>query len=158
MTAFIASTAISLAETTIYTDGIGRMHFLGKDPASNTVRQNYANPEQQDLTRKLYENSTGEVNNVDYKFKDYDNTFGFGRMDTQTMWKNKFSNNVDATAEEATMETAKTVKGSMTYKKGAADASRANAFGATNFYDVKDEVNVIQDTAVKKTHWWNKKK
>ena len=106
----------------------------------------------------MYENSTGELNEVDYKFKDYDNTFGFGRMDTQTLWKNKFSNNVDATAEEATMGTEKTVKGSMTYQKGAADASRANAYGATNFYDAKDEVNVIQDTTTKKKHWWNKSK
>ncbi len=156
MTAFIASTAISLAETTIYTDGIGRMHFLGKDPASNTARQNYANPEQQDLTRKLYENSTGEVNNVDYKFKDYDNTFGFGRMDTQTLWKNKFANDVNGT-NEASQEV-KSMKGSMTYKKGAADASRASEFGATNIYDTDNEVNVIKEETTKKTHWWKKKK
>ena len=89
------STAVSMAENTIYTDGIGRLHFLGKDPASNSVRANYTNPAEQDLTRRLYENTQGDVNFVDYKIKDYDNTFGIGRMDTQTMWRNKFSNNVD---------------------------------------------------------------
>ena len=81
-------------------------------------------------------------------------------MDTQTLWKNKFSNNVDAKAEDATMETEKSVKGTMTYQKGAADASRANAYGATNFYDAKEDVTVIKDEAkaAKKKHWWNKSK
>ena len=158
MTAFVMGTASAMAESTIYTDGIGRMHFLGKDPGSNTARQNYANSEQQDLTRRLYENSTGEMNNVDYKFKDYDNTFGFGKMDTQTLWKNKFANDVNGTGE--TSEEVKKMRGSMTYEKGAADASRANAFGATNIYDTKGEVTVIQDEtkATKKKHWWNKSK
>ncbi|MBR6127712.1 hypothetical protein IKQ21_08525 [bacterium] len=157
MTAFVVATASAMAESTIYTDGIGRMHFLGKDPASNTVKQNYANPEQQDLTRKLYENSTGEMNNVDYKFKDYDNTFGFGRMDTQTLWKNKFANDVNGNGE--TSEEVQKMRGSMTYEKGVADISRANAYGATNFYDAKDEVTVIKDQEkTKKKHWWNKSK
>ena len=152
ITAISLSTAVSMAETTIYTDGIGRMHFLGKDPGSNSAKQNYSNPAEQDLTRRLYENTTGDVNYVDHKFKDYDNTFGIGRMDTQTMWKNKFSNNVD----DAALSRSST-KGSMTYSKGAADASRANAYGATNIYDAKDEVNVIKEET-KKKHWWNKNK
>lgn len=153
--AMTLSTAVSMADSNIYTDGIGRMHFLGKDPASNTVRQNYSNAAEQDLTRRLYENSAGELNYVDHKVKDYDNTFGIGKMDTQTMWKNKFSNNVD----DAMVNTENTVKGSMTFEKGAADASRANAFGATNIYDTaKNEVNIIQDSSTKKTHWWQKSK
>ena len=147
--------AASYAETTIYTDGIGRMHFLGKDPASNINAKNYSNPQQQDITRRLYENQTGEMNNVDYKFKDYDNTFGIGKMDTQTLWKNKFSNNVD----DAMVETKNTLKTTMTSKKGTADSSRSSAYGATNIDSLeyaKDEVNVIKDNTTKKK-WWKRK-
>ena len=148
--------AASYAETTIYTDGIGRMHFLGKDPASNINAKNYSNPQQQDITRRLYENQTGEMNNVDYKFKDYDNTFGIGKMDTQTIWKNKFTNNVD----DAMVETSTALKTTMTTKKGAADASRVSAYGATNLDTLdyaENEVNVIKDKSSKKK-WWRKKK
>ena len=165
ITAFALSNALCMAETTIYTDGIGRMHFLGKDPATNIpAKKNYSNPAEQDLTRRLYENSTGEINNVDYKLKDYDNTFGFGKMDTQTMWKNKFVTDVDAVATDKPAEESKpvaeskTTKATMTFEKGAADASRTSAYGATNIYDTKNKVEAIKDKSVKKTHWWNKSK
>ena len=59
---FALSTACAMAETTIYTDGIGRLHFLGRDAANNKAGAGFTNPEAQDLTRKLYGNS-GEVNN-----------------------------------------------------------------------------------------------
>ena len=34
--AISASTVAAMAETTIYTDALGRMHFLGRDAANNT--------------------------------------------------------------------------------------------------------------------------
>lgn len=145
------STAISMAETTIYTDGIGRLHFLGKDPGSNTSTQNYSNSAEQDLTRRLYENSTGEINNVDFKVKDYDNTFGIGRMDTQTMWKNKFTNNVD----DATVNTSRSVRGSMTYDKGVKDTASGSSYASTDINSV-DVVRNMSSTSKKR--WWQRSK
>ena len=60
-----ASTISAMAESTIYTDELGRMHFLGKNPGSTTTQYNFSNPEQQDLTRRLYENSSNAANYVD---------------------------------------------------------------------------------------------
>ena len=36
ISALAVTTISAMAESTIYTDGIGRMHFLGKEPGSNT--------------------------------------------------------------------------------------------------------------------------
>ena len=49
---FSALTIQAMANTTIYTDEIGRLHFLGKDPGGRTMQeiQNFDNPEQKDLT------------------------------------------------------------------------------------------------------------
>ena len=44
----------------------------------------------------------------------------------------------------------------MTFEKGAADASRANAYGATNIDSTKDAVNVIKDKTPAKKHWWQR--
>ena len=54
MVAIAGATISAYADTTIYTDNIGRMHFLGKDAKSNTNSgYNYSNSAEQDLTRKV---------------------------------------------------------------------------------------------------------
>lgn len=129
----------AMAETAIYTDGIGRLHFLGKDVNDTKVQYNYANPEQQDITRRLYENTTGDVNYVDHPLKNYDHTFGADRLDTQNMWKNKFQNNVNEAQVSGYRGTFGAVSGTTE------DLSNAN----------KSETNVIK-TVEKKKHWWSK--
>ncbi len=54
----------AFAETTVYTDELGRMHFLGKDPAAKTLQRldDYDNPKQIDITP----NTRYGSNNVDY--------------------------------------------------------------------------------------------
>ena len=52
------------ANTTIYTDDLGRMHFLGKDNGTKTLQKldDYDNPKQVDILP----NTTYGRNNVDY--------------------------------------------------------------------------------------------
>lgn len=62
----MASVSVVAANSTIYTDDIGRMHFLGKDPGSSTLSPvaDYSNPQQKDLTDVIYKNS-GSSNESD---------------------------------------------------------------------------------------------
>lgn len=52
------------ANTTVYTDDLGRMHFLGKDPGTKTLQKldDYDNPKQIEITP----NTKNGSNNVDY--------------------------------------------------------------------------------------------
>ena len=53
------------ANSTIYTDELGRLHFLGKDPGAKTLQkiEDYNNPQQQDLTNVMFKDGqkTDEV-------------------------------------------------------------------------------------------------
>lgn len=151
------STAAVMAESTIYTDGIGRMHFLGRDAANNqSARSNYKNSAEQDLTRKLYdEAANGVVNDASYDqhpVKNYENTFPDSRFGTTKYWRTKYSNGID----DATVE-AKSFKGSATATKGKTDYSSINAYGSTFLENKVNEANEAAEKTVKK-HWWNKKK
>ena len=153
-----ALTAVTLsapAESTIYTDGIGRLHFLGRDAANNIKNQsNYTNNAEQDLTRKLYENSdeNGMVNDTSYDqhpLKNYENTFPDSRFNTTKYWNTKYNNNVD----DATVNTTNKYKSTMTYEKGASEYS--SSYGNTNFVN---NASTGTSSTQKKKHWWNKKK
>ena len=154
VTALTITTAI--AESTIYTDGLGRMHFLGKDAASNSARNvNYANPEQQDLTRRLYENSTGELNYVDRPLKNYENTFSDSRY---TNWRKKFESNVD----DARVNVDNHTKATFSAEKGANDASNPLGYGTTNIdQNLKDKSSVEKNSTEKSNksslRWFKKK-
>ncbi len=150
--AIATAAASAYAETTIYRDGIGRMHFLGKDAASNTNSgYNYSNSAEQDLTRKLYEEAgNGVVNDTSYDqhpLKNYENTFPDSRFGTSNVWKTKYANNRD----DSVIKAHDKVKGTATSIKGTKDTSGNYYYGNTNI----DESNVIKKTSTKK-HWWNK--
>ena len=149
LSVFAISALGAMAETTIYRDGIGRMHFLGKDPASNTKTTNYTNPQAQDLTRKLYENNSSEVNydtNFDqHPLKNYENTFSDSRF---TNWRKKYESNVD----EARVNSENRAKGSFTAEKGVSEVGTYNNSN-TNFVDMNDEKgvrNIIDNSKKKK--------
>ena len=152
--AITASTVAAMAESTIYTDGIGRLHFLGRDAANNkTTGSNYSNSSEQDLTRKLYDQmSGGVVNDTSYDqhpVKNYENTFPDSRFGTTKYWKTKYSNGI----EDAAVNT-KSVKATATATKGQTDYSSVNAYGST----ILDNAPQQNTTPVKtKKHWWNKK-
>ncbi len=156
MTAFSVSTIAVMAESTIYTDGLGRMHFLGRDAASNTGAQyNYTNSAEQDLTRRLYENSSNEITNDtsydQHPLKNYENTFPDSRFNTTHYWKTKYSNNVDDVKVNA-KNNSKTVKGTMTFEKGATESLNPAYYGSTAIQET--EKNVIKSSS--KKHWWSK--
>lgn len=50
--AIVGLMAQAFAHSTIYTDDLGRMHFLGKDPGAKTLQkvEDYDNPLQKDVT------------------------------------------------------------------------------------------------------------
>ena len=150
--ALSTATISAFADTSIYTDGIGRLHFLGKDASSNGSKTNYANPAQQDLTRKLYgEAANGIVNDTSYDqhpLKNYENTFPDSRFTSSTIWKTKYSNGSDENVVEK-------VKATTNVTKGQTDYSGQYAYGST-FLDNPD-ANKNEIKTVKKKHWWNKK-
>ena len=141
------------ADTTIYTDGIGRMHFLGRDAANSTVKDSrYSNSANQDLTRKLYENAeSGMIEDTSYSqhpLKNYENTFPDTRF-TQGYWK-KAKNY----SEDEDLNT-KSVKATTTATKGQTDYSGLYSYGST-FLDNSQEPSKTEVKPAKK-HWWNKK-
>jgi len=151
-----ASAAAVMADTTIYTDGIGRLHFLGRDAANNkSSGSNYTNSAEQDLTRRLYdESSNGVVNDTSYDqhpVKNYENTFPDSRFSTTKYWKTKYSNGIEDAAVES-----KSFKGTATAKKGQTDYSAVNAYGSTFIENKVNDANKAAEKTVKK-HWWNKK-
>ena len=50
--ALVGFGAQAFAHSTIYTDDLGRLHFLGKDPGAKTLQkiEDYDNPAQKDVT------------------------------------------------------------------------------------------------------------
>ena len=152
--ALSTATISAMADTTIYTDGIGRLHFLGKDAASSTgAKYNYANPAQQELTRKLYdEANNGVVNDTTYDqhpLKNYENTFPDSRFSSSKIWKTKYANGDKDVVEEST----KSVKATTTATKGQTDYSGQYAYGSTFLNNTDNEVKAVE----KKKHWWNRK-
>ena len=152
--ALSTATISAMADTTIYTDGIGRLHFLGKDAANNTdAKYNYSNSAQQDLTRKLYEEAaSGVVNDTSYDqhpLKNYENTFPDSRFTSSKIWKTKYANGDNDVVEEST----KNVKATTTVTKGQTDYSGQYAYGSTFLNNADNEVKTVE----KKKHWWNRK-
>ena len=139
MVAISASAVPVIAETTIYTDGIGRMHFLGKDAANNSAQKsNYTNSAEQDLTRSLYEKSANGISNDtsydQHPLKNYENTFPDSRFSTSNVWKTKYANNVD----DATIQ------------------AKSKITATTNKIDGEEVYTKTTEQTVKK-HWWQKK-
>ena len=127
-----------MAETSIYTDGIGRMHFLGKDPGSSPAGQTFHNPMQRDLTRRLYDETSNEIRYVDHPLKDYENTFSDSRFTTTKAWKQRFTNN---TREEKNVNVKETTKGSFSAEKGTIDTSYPYAYGSTQIDNADKKSN-----------------
>ena len=142
----VSTTAVYAENTTIYTDGLGRMHFLGRDGGNGAK---YTNPAEQDLTRRLYEKSAGDLTTDDsynqHPLKNYENTFPDSRFTTNRKWKPK-------TEEEAAANSAKTV---VTTTKGETDYTGQYQYGSTFLQNNTQEENVVK-TSTKK-HSWNKK-
>ena len=143
----LSATAV-YADTTIYTDGIGRIHFLGRDAANNINRgSNYSNSAEQDLTRKLYEKAdsglTEDATYDQHPLKNYENTFPDSRF-TNRKWAPKGESELDEGLESA--------KAVVTSSKGATDYSGQYQYGST----IWDNPNEVKTTA--KKHWWNRKK
>lgn len=74
--AVVGLTAQAFAHSTIYTDDLGRMHFLGKDPGAKTLQkiEDYDNPAQKDVTNVVRGNeqqpSESEETKVNVKKKE----------------------------------------------------------------------------------------
>ena len=161
--ALSVATVSAMAESTIYTDGIGRIHFLGRDAANNVKNSsNYSNTAEQDLTRKLYEErgENGVINDTSFDqhpLKNYENTFPDSRFNTTKYWNTKYNNNI----EDATVKTGDKMKGSMTFEKGASERTYVGNYGNTTLISVPEadaSKSEITTTTTKKKHWWQKKK
>ena len=161
--------AIAAGDTTIYTDNIGRMHFLGRNAATNDgAKYNYTNPAEQELTRKLY--SEDRTVNYDSNYnqhpvKNYENTFPDSRFTTKTFWNKNYVNDTDAArvnAENAAnVDTSKgiPVTSQRANRKLKTDvyATHGGMYDANPYMNSEEGYkNVVKDKTTKK-HWWNKK-
>ena len=173
MIAVMSAAAVpAMADSTIYTDNIGRLHFLGRDASTNTGKKgNFTNPAEQELTRKLY-SEKGELN-YDENFnqhpvKNYENTFPNSRFTTSSVWRQQYENNTDASkVDTGNLSNVDTSKGIPTTSERPARKKLKTEVGATrgdmygnnrymNNIEQQSYPNVIKDSTAKK-HWWNKK-
>lgn len=163
----------------IYTDNLGRMHFLGRNASSNEgTKYNYTNPAEQELTRKLY--SEDRKLNYDGNFdqhpvKNYENTFPDSRFTTKTFWNKNYVNDTDAAKVNAAdvknvdpnaeIPTSVSRPGK-TPKKTSVSAAQGSRYGANPYAETanqskvnlkEESVNVIKEEKTAKKHWWNKK-
>ncbi len=126
------------ANSTIYTDDLGRLHFLGKDPGAKTLQkiEDYDNPKQQDLTNVMYKNEqpAGSVENAAEPKTDV----SAQSSETPVSDKTKVHTNKS--------------KGSYTFNKGAMDASDPYTFGNTNLDTQKKESTDLEN--LNKKRFW----
>ena len=123
----IASATVAIANSTIYTDDIGRLHFLGKDPGGSSIQpvQGYTNPAQKDLTNIIYKNESSPETSTE---------------ETKVNAKGQHTNKT---------------KGSFTYNKGAMDASDPYTFGETNIPAKSSDAASKTGSENKKKHFWD---
>ena len=124
----ITSTQV-FANSTIYTDDLGRMHFLGKDPGAKTLQkiEDYSNPKQKEFTNTTYTNITGDGSEI---------------KETKV---SETKVNEEQNAQQ------KKMRGSFTSQKGAMDASNPYNYGGTNVKP-KDPLD-INDGGLGKKFW-----
>ncbi len=149
LVAVIGMMTQAYANSTIYTDDLGRLHFLGKDPGAKTLQkiEDYDNPKQQDLTNVMFKDEKKEAENIS---QPADETLPAETNETPAV------NAEPASGETPVADTTKghtnKSKGSFTFNKGAMDASDPYTFGNTNVdYQKKDE-NQLEDLS-KKRFW-----
>ena len=137
------ASAYAAENTTIYTDGIGRIHFLGRDGGNGNK---YTNPAEQDLTRRLYEKTAGDITEDStydqHPLKNYENTFPGSRFTT----KKRYETKEDASRQD--------VKATVNTTKGVTDYSGQYQYGTTILNNTNNQANEVKTSA--KKHWWNK--
>lgn len=121
------------ANSTIYTDDLGRLHFLGKDPGAKTLQkiEDYDNPKQQDLTNVMFKNEQPAAINST-------GNSAVGSKETPVSDKTKVHTNKS--------------KSSYTFNKGAMDASDPYTYGNTNLDSQKKDSNQLEN--LNKKRFW----
>ncbi len=130
---FIANSV--MANTTIYTDDLGRMHFLGKDAASvmQTSRMEMIQKEKNELSDIIYKNEQSAETST---------------ATEETTTPEEVKVNVK---EQHTNKS----KGSFTFNKGAMDASDPYTYGETNIAPKQIDSKTEQKELDKKRFWDN---
>ncbi len=130
------------ATSAIYTDDLGRMHFLGKDPSiylRDTRYENIDTEEKKDFNDIIYKNATEPVE---------------GETKVNTTTESTVEKEVTPVNETKTNDNhTNKSKGSFTFNKGAMDASDPYTFGETNIpAKTKEDINKAKP---EKKHFWN---
>ncbi len=121
----------------IYTDDLGRMHFLGKDPSIYLRDTKFENvdTEKKEFNDIIYKNVTPT-------------TEGETKVNVSEPAKQEAAAPVNETKTEHTNKS----KGSFTFNKGAMDASDPYTFGETNIQPKAKDSNADK---TKKKHFWD---
>ncbi len=134
----ILSAVISAAyaNSAIYTDDLGRMHFLGKDPSIYLHDTKFENidTEKKDFNDIIYKNAP--------------NTSGETKVNTTEQGGESGVSPVNETKPEHMNKS----KGSFTFNKGAMDASDPYTFGETN---IQPKTKDNSSPKTEKKHFWD---
>ncbi len=140
--AMCASVTCAMANSTVYTDDLGRIHFLGKDSGSKTLQQvsDFRNPSE------MYINN-GEM--IKGASQDVINTPPNAGYEQRYKYRNLNSSDIQERMNRS--------KGSFTYEKGAMDASNPYTYGETNLKnaETKSATTTEEKTTTKKKHFWD---
>lgn len=137
--AVCASTACVMANSTVYTDDLGRMHFLGKDPGTKTLQpvSNFDNSSEMIIRNgEIIKRPSAEVINTPPN-AGYERRYKYRETNVSGIQQGKAT-------------------GSFTYDKGAMDASNPYTYGETNIKSVENKFQEPTAIEVKKKHFWNK--
>ena len=131
--ALIANSA--MANTTIYTDDLGRMHFLGKDAASvmQTSRMEMLQKEKNELSDIIYKNE----------------------QPAETSTAEETVTPPEEVKVNAKEQHTNKSKGSFTFNKGVMDASDPYTYGETNIAPKQIDPKTEQKELDKKRFWDN---
>ena len=142
--AMCASVTCAMAHSTVYTDDLGRMHFLGKDQGEKTLQQvsDFKNPSTMFI-------NNGEI--VKGASQDVINTPPNAGYEQRYKYRNLNASEVQERMNRA--------KGSFTYDKGAMDASNPYTYGETNIKSISNKTESTEhksdSTKTKKKHFWD---
>ena len=137
--AVCASTACAMANSTVYTDDLGRMHFLGKDPGAKTLQpvSNFDNSSEMVIQNgEIIKRPSAEVINTPPN-AGYERRYKYRETNVNSVQQSKAT-------------------GSFTYEKGAMDASNPYTYGETNIKSLERNTQETTNTETKKKHFWNK--
>ena len=139
VTLFLVQSQVNAADSSIYTDGLGRMHFMGKGGYSG-VRTMQNNQMQSDF-----------INDAVDKYSKTDT-----KKNEVIESVEKTGNDITSAIKEKPVVPASSYKSTYSYEKGKMDASNPYGFAGTNIPSGVNESKTIYTDELGRLHFFGK--